>query len=426
MTTTVLSRPTPRAVSPARRPEEQWVAVVGPEGAREADWLEERGYAVSRHAVESAGDELAACPPHLVVVQGSVPLAEALGLVAQIRNAYPKEELPVFLLFAEAEEPEVLRGFAAGADDCLAGSFSRGAFLARCKRLLDGAKRSREDASAAPPEAYAFDRYAIESLLGEGSYGAVYSAVDTKQGGRRVALKILSRLSVAQPENELRFRREIQVLSRLRSEHIARVLDAGIHGDKLYYAMEYVEGPTLAERVTSEGPASEREACLLMTGLARALDALGRRQLLHRDVKPANVILRRGAYRSPVLVDFGLAKMWRDRGLTTPGMMMGTPGYMAPEYLEGDDIDHRADLFSLGVVVAYALRGGEALPHLNGMDLLQAMYRRPLPVPAGLGPRMRWALKTMLALDPDQRPASAGEVIEIASWVEEGLKAKAG
>lgn len=202
--------------------------------------------------------------------------------------------------------------------------------------------------------------YRVLERLGGGGMGEVYLAEDTRLG-RQVALKFLA-AAEADPEARERLVREAQAASALRSPHVAVTYDLVEHGDQLFIAMEYVQGELLASRVT-RGPLDVADALEIAMQVADALDEAHQRGIVHRDIKSANVMLT-GRQLVKVL-DFGLAKFVgpteADRaatlGMTSPGMVLGTLHYMAPEQLRGEDVDHRADLFSLGAVLYEMLTG---------------------------------------------------------------------
>jgi serine/threonine protein kinase/thioredoxin-like negative regulator of GroEL len=202
--------------------------------------------------------------------------------------------------------------------------------------------------------------YRVLSRLGGGGMGEVYLAEDTRLG-RQVALKFLAAAGEADPEGRERLVREAQAASVLRSPHVAVTYDLIEHDDALFIAMEYVEGETLAERI-ARGTLEIAEALDIAMQVADALDEAHARGIVHRDIKSANVMIT-GRQLVKVL-DFGLAKFLRPReaaartmSVTSPGLVLGTLHYMAPEQLRGGEVDHRADLFAVGAVVYEMLAG---------------------------------------------------------------------
>jgi serine/threonine-protein kinase len=250
----------------------------------------------------------------------------------------------------------------------------------------------------------AFGRYELRGLLGRGSYGAVYEAFDHFRGGP-VALKVLAP-SVEDGSELARFVREAQVHSRVDDPHVVAMLDAEVVEGRAFCAMRLVRGPTLQTRLQAEGALSEEQALPLLWGVLRALQALAREGIVHRDLSPRNVLLADGRPSRPVLIDFGLAKAPVDVNLTGTDVLLGTAGYIAPEVVDGLPADTRSDLFSAGILAIHALLGAHPLAGLRGMALLRAMAERPVEVPPWLSSGTRALLASLIDLDPDRRPAS--------------------
>ena len=203
--------------------------------------------------------------------------------------------------------------------------------------------------------------YHVLSRLGAGGMGEVFLAEDTRLG-RQVALKFLVSSDNADTEGRERLVREAQAASVLRSPHIAVTYDLVEHGTDLFIAMEYVEGELLSTRL-ARGTLAVPEALEIAMQVADALDEAHTRGIVHRDIKSANVMIT--ARQLVKVLDFGLAKFLRKpagmsaltMGVTSPGVVLGTLNYMAPEQLRGGDVDHRADLFGLGAVLYEMLAG---------------------------------------------------------------------
>ena len=203
-------------------------------------------------------------------------------------------------------------------------------------------------------------RYAVERELGRGGMATVYLAWDPRHE-RAVAIKVLERELVA-PAGAERFLREIRIAARLTHPHIVPVHDSGEAGGLLYYVMPYVDGETLRARLARTGPLPVDDAVRLAREVADALDHAHTRGVVHRDVKPENVLLQ-GAERPHALVaDFGIALAVEQAGgarLTRAGISLGTPQYMPPEQATGEHpVDARADVYALGCVL-YEMLAGE-------------------------------------------------------------------
>lgn len=351
-------------------------------------------------------------PPDLVVTAAEVGGESGLELVARFRRVRPAERLGI-LVMTLGDEAAILRGYAAGASDVIPRDSTLPVQLAKCGHLCDLVGR----ASAGGPLPAIGDellgRYRLERLLGSGSYGAVYAAWDLEREDK-VALKVMTRGEGLTPEGQERFLREAYTLSAIQDPHVVKARDFGRKAGLLYCAMELVQGATLLAKVRAEGPCSPREGFDLLLGLTRALHAMERLALVHRDIKPANVMLRGRRYDQPVLVDFGLAKGDFDAGVTSPDVILGSPGYIAPEALTRAT-DHRSDLFALGQVVLFALRGGEAFPHLLGFDVVVQMSHQLAAIPSSVQGPLRGVLAGLIAIEPDERIPRASDVLELLS-----------
>ena len=272
-----------------------------------------------------------------------------------------------------------------------------------------------------------FGPYRLESRIGGGGMGEVYRARDSRLG-RTVAVKVLrSHVAVDEPARE-RFEREARVVAGLNHPHICTLYDIGTYrastddGPVPYLVMEFVNGETLADRL-SKGALSVDDALTYAMQIASALDTAHRAAIVHRDLKPRNIMLTSAGAK---LLDFGLAKAAALGGdgpptlgseLTTPGTIVGTVQYMAPEQLEGLPIDARTDLFAFGCVLYEMLSGKKAFEGRSGASLMTAiMAGEPTPIRKSF-PRCRTLSKRSLAdawrriprTDGSRRPKSSGK-----------------
>jgi eukaryotic-like serine/threonine-protein kinase len=251
------------------------------------------------------------------------------------------------------------------------------------------------------------ERYRIVRWLGGGGMGRVYEALDIELD-ERVALKVL-RSGLSETALE-RFRREVKLTRRIQHRNVARMFDIGEHGGERFLTMELVEGEPLSRRALPLGWDELRELALqLCAGLAAA-HAAG---VVHRDLKPDNVLIESGTGRA-VITDFGIARGGGEVSVTQVGAVLGTPRYMAPEQLRGlVDVDARADVFSLGVML-YELASGTR-PWLGDDAIALAVQQAtqpPQPLRAQLPRAVRELIEACLARDKDGRPASAEAVAE--------------
>lgn len=204
----------------------------------------------------------------------------------------------------------------------------------------------------APPPGLTVGGYALRARLGEGGMGVVH--LGQKPGERPVAIKVLRPHIVGDEEARHRLAREVSSLSRVRSRRIAEIVDADPWGDIPYVATRYVPGLSLHDHVQEEGPLEGDDLLWFADCLAEALEAVHDVGVLHRDIKPSNVIMEG---RTPILIDFGLARVADDSRITMTGWLLGTPGYLAPEILHGDDASAASDVHAWAATVAYAGTG---------------------------------------------------------------------
>lgn len=247
--------------------------------------------------------------------------------------------------------------------------------------------------------------YAVERELGAGGMGTVYLA--RSRGGRAVAVKVARPELAADPHFRERFRAEVAAARSVGGFHTAPVVDADPAAAAPWLATAYVPGPTLAALLNAEGPMDEARLRQLCAALAEALEAIHRCGLVHRDLKPGNIIM---AADGPRVLDFGIAKALESTRLTATGMAFGTPGFLAPEQAQGQEVGPAADVFALGAVLVAAAGGsafGEGTP--IGM-MYRSVHEQPdlTAVPPGLRP----VVASCLAKDPDQRP-SPGALLDV-------------
>jgi len=240
--------------------------------------------------------------------------------------------------------------------------------------------------------------YRLLDRIGEGGMGVVFLARD--RGHRTVALKVLRSGVAGDPTARRRLAREVETMRRVRSPNVAEVIDADLDGDLPYIVTRFVPGRTLDDVVTQEGPLRGQALASLASGLAEALVAVHAAGVVHRDVKPGNVMLFQG---TPVVIDFGIAQGPDATRLTMTGMFMGTPGYLAPEVIEGRPSSDASDVHAWGATVAFAATGRPPF----GTGPYEGIFYRIVNgradlagAPAALLP----LLAASLARDPAHRP----------------------
>ncbi len=258
------------------------------------------------------------------------------------------------------------------------------------------------------------DRFEIEQLLGVGGMGVVYRAHD-RQLGEPVALKMLRPDLLSSEATVERFKTEIRLARRISHRNVVRTHDLGEFGGRYFVTMELVEGVTLRDLIDTKG-ALEEAACLSIgSQLARALQVAHDEGILHRDIKPQNVLL--DASGTVKVMDFGIARLSDGTGpLTQTGIVLGTPAYMAPEQLLGEPLDVRADLYSLGVVMYEALTAQKPFSAPSPIALIAQMLHHDPPAPVDLRPSLGASISnlvlSLLARDRAERPPSAGAVAD--------------
>jgi predicted Ser/Thr protein kinase len=243
--------------------------------------------------------------------------------------------------------------------------------------------------------------YRLLDRIGEGGMGVVYLARDPEQ--RSVAIKILRPAVAGDPNARRRLAREVETMRRVRSPFVAEVIDTDVTGDMPYIVTQYVPGRTLDQVVTEGGPLSGAPLARLARGLADALAAIHAAGVVHRDLKPGNVMLLNG---DPVVIDFGIAQALDSTRLTMTGMFMGTPGYLSPEVIEGHSSTSSSDVHAWGATVAFAATGRPPF----GTGSYETIFYRIVngqPDLAGVPAPMAELLAAALHRDPAYRPAAA-------------------
>jgi eukaryotic-like serine/threonine-protein kinase len=270
-------------------------------------------------------------------------------------------------------------------------------------------------------------RYKLEAKLGSGGMSTVYLARDTTLD-RSVAVKVMHREMSEQEDQLQRFRQEARAVAKLSHPNVVAVIDAGEDGGHPYIVFEYVEGETLKQRINRVGALDPQEALAYAIEIARGLTVAHNRNMVHRDIKPQNVLI--DSEGRAKLTDFGISRQLEQDGMTATGRVLGTTDYVAPEQAMGHPVDQRSDVYSLGVVLYEMLVGqvpfhadsqvGVAMKHVNE-ELPDVQQRRPeLSAAAAL------VVERATAKDPDRRYQEVGELIDDLGTALEVEAARAG
>jgi serine/threonine protein kinase len=254
----------------------------------------------------------------------------------------------------------------------------------------------------------AVGRYRMDARLGEGAVGIVYRA-HSEPDGAVVALKLLKGLLNDDETFRARFVREARAARQVEHDHVVPVLDAGESDGTSYLVAAYVAGGSLEDRLAAEGSLPLGEALRIAAEIGTGLDALHRGGLVHRDVKPSNLMLHETGRAA--ITDFGLAKGPAYTVLTKPGQVMGTLDYLAPELIRGEPATAATDIYAFGCVIYECITG---TPPFGGKSLFEigsAHLNMPPPDPGEtrpeVTPSLSWALLKALEKDPAQRPPTA-------------------
>jgi WD40 repeat protein len=279
--------------------------------------------------------------------------------------------------------------------------------------------------SQGPGEMGRLGSYRVLKVLGKGGMGIVFLAEDPSLK-RLVALKVLKPALAADAEARRRFQREAEATAAIDHDHIVSIYQVGEDQGVPFLAMQLLKGESLDDRLKREGRLPLAEVLRIGREIAAGLAAAHRHGLIHRDIKPGNIWLEAGSGRVKIL-DFGLARVAEDNIFRTPtGDILGTPAYMAPEQAEGEAIDLRCDLFSLGCVLYQLCTGQVPFRRSGMMSTLLALAQQKAKPPRKINPEVPPALSdlvmTLMAKRPNDRPVSAQEVVAALGEMEEERK----
>ncbi len=277
----------------------------------------------------------------------------------------------------------------------------------------------QSEAPSLPTGSLLADRYDIQEEIGSGGMGMVYRAID-RELNEQVAIKTLRAEMLREPGLLDRFKSEIRLARHISNKHVVRTHDIGERDGVYYLTMEYVEGITVRSLLDTRGRLAVAPTLAIASQLAQSLVAAHEQGVIHRDIKPQNLLLDANGVLK--VMDFGVARLRGvSTGVTEVGQLVGTPQYMAPEQLLGEDFDERVDLFAMGVVLFECLTGRLPFEGTNVMSIIARLMRDEAPSPSSLNPDVSEDVSALvlrlLSKEPNGRPATASDVVRQLSDV---------
>lgn len=377
----------------------------------------------------------------LVLLDIMMPGLSGLEVLAKLRETFPRAELPILMATAKSESTDMVEALKLGANDYVTKPIDFPVALARVMAHL----QTRQQAPSLPapamhlpadgraaPGSVLDGRYEVHEIIGEGGFANVFRCKQLSTG-QVVAVKVLRSPDIVQRK---RFEREMRLIGKLNHPHVVRLIDFGRLQARVaqelwsgggegfedttetrhvvrklpYIVMEYVEGPTLGELVKAEGPLPIQEAIALMLPVLSAVSAAHDAGVVHRDLKPPNILVaKHGSLPEPKVLDFGIAKPNDEESNLTQGeSILGTPEYMAPEQIrETREADERSDQYALGCILYECLTGKRAFRAASFVELLQAVssgaFETPSKVNDAIPDELERVVLRAMDLDPDRR-----------------------
>jgi CheY-like chemotaxis protein len=377
--------------------------------------------------VAEAGDADAALQctverrPRVVVLDLNMPGTPALSAIPRLREAAP--EAAVVILTVDSDPGFARLALTAGASGYVVKDAAEEELVAAVRAVAAGrtyvnpalgARLAAVVGGGEPEVGTTFANHRIDGVAGRGGMGVVFSATDLTLD-RRVALKVIAPAIASDAVFRARFERECRAAASIDHPNVVPVFQAGEEAGLLYLTMRFVDGTNLRSVLREEGALEPHRAAGLIAQVAAALDAAHDMGLVHRDVKPANVLLvpRHDGDRA-FLTDFGVTMQRANEQLTRTGLAVGTVDYMAPEQAEGRDADARSDVYSLGCVLFETLTGQVVFERGSDLSRLWAQAHEPPPSPLDIRPGLPDGLADVLARalakNPAERQQSAGQL----------------
>lgn len=359
-----------------------------------------------------------------------MPGMTGLEIIEKIREKHPREILPIIVLSALGDEDVILQCFASGATDYLLKPFSEGELKAKIQILVSRTQRAKslptemkgsqifdEDGFWEPDDLIGkvFANYEILKKVGEGGMGVVYKARNFNNN-EIVALKILAPEFVRDKTFLKRFFREANHLKEVNHINISKFHELGHENNTYYIAMEYIDGPSIEDYLENKPLLTEFEIVDIIIQVCEALNALNKLGIVHRDIKPGNILMN--SRNEIKIVDFGLTKKPTDKKITQTNVFFGTATYMSPEQARGsNDVDIRSDLYAVGILF-YFLATGEV--PFDDEDTYSVLFKQiheepeePQHKNKNLNNTTNFLILKMLNKDPDMRYQTPAEVLRV-------------
>ncbi len=388
--------------------------------------------------VDDALDQTLRCQPRIVILDLNMPGAATLPAIPRFLDIFPPVD--VVVLTMETEPAVARRALTAGARGYVLKDAAAEQLVEAVRAVLAGrtyldptlgarlATLGAEKAAQLPGLTHGdphlaigsvFAGHRIDAVVARGAQGVVFRATDQTLH-RPVALKVIAPEVAGNPTFRARFQRECQLAAAIDHPHVVEVFHAGEEQGVLFVTMRYVDGTDLRRLLEAEGRVDPARAVSIVTDVAGALDEAHSRGLVHRDVKPANILIAARSGRDHAfLTDFGITKRTADEPLTLTGVAVGTVDYIAPEQAHAGDVDARADIYSLGCVLFQSLTGKLVFDRDSDLEKVWAHVHDPPPrlrsVRRDLPRGLEEVILRALAKDRAERPGSAGELARAAS-----------
>ena len=386
--------------------------------------LARKGYQVAvAEDGEQALEVVAEKAIDLVLLDIMMPGIDGVEVLKRLRREHSQTQLPVIMATAKAGSDDMIEALDHGANDYVVKPLEFPVVLAKVQKELRTKEAATAPKSGEPtsaeiePGVVLATRYRLEKLIGQGTFGAVYRAVHVELDSP-VAVKILLPSVTADEESLARFRQEGIAACRVKHPAAVQVSDFGVTETGVaYLVMELLEGAPLVDELTGQGKLSPQRCLEIVEPVCDVLAEAHDAGLVHRDIKPENVFLHRTARGEEVKVcDFGIAKLVGEsvtqQNLTAEGWVLGTPAYMAPERISPHELDGKADVYSLGVMLFEMLTGRRPFMAVNRdpMSMIMMHVNNEAPTLASVDPEAPAPLEEVVAAairkDPAERPGA--------------------